>query len=554
MSIKSLILLSTLLSLIGCSIYNLGKILSKSNQNKTIRNNTANNSRYLQENENNYIKLYFDRGCYYPDGFSNTYRKDISYIINLENNNIFKSNEAFNISSNCKIEVHFSKSVENLNYFFSSNFDGNMIYLKNIDFYQFDTSLVSDMSFMFASCRSLENLSLSDFDTSNIITMGNMFDGCNSLTSINFQNWRTPSLFYMANMFQNCASLLGIDISNFDLSSVSNMAQMFYGCYSLRSVNMSNFGTPELHAIDEIFYGCNSLNYLDLSYLDISNCDNSNMFSNLSNLIYINLYFFIDNGYMEFIFDELNHDLYVCQETEIISSPWAINCCDYDFYYDLCYDLNIDYAEPPIEIPSYYYLTDEYNDTNGEELVTPITNNQSSGKISTGIIIAIIAGIIILIAIISIVVFYICKKKSGKAEYPATETIHVINPDPNEGVIKGMSNISPNKEVIYEYKTENDCKKEEKIKIIFESTAQNKVIILINPNRTTKELIIYFFNIIKRPVLYKEESICLLINGDKIDRKSKNKIKSLFQLSDEKKELKILVTDNDEKLKETIIE
>ena len=49
MSIKSLILLSTLLSLIGCSIYNLGKILSKSNQNKTIRNNTANNSRYFKK-------------------------------------------------------------------------------------------------------------------------------------------------------------------------------------------------------------------------------------------------------------------------------------------------------------------------------------------------------------------------------------------------------------------------------------------------------------------------------------------------------------------------
>ena len=133
----------------------------------------------------------------------------------------------------------------------------------------------------------------------------------------------------------------------------------------------------------------------------------------------------------------------------------------------------------------------------------------------------------------------------------------MINP-PDEGTIKGMSNITQikdaNEEKIYEYITENDCEKGNKIKVTFMNTAGSKVIILINPNRTIKELVKYFFKIIQRPSLYKEENICLLINGGNIDRKSKNEIKSLFQLSDEKKELTIIVDDSDEKLKGTILD
>lgn len=556
MSIKALVLLPTLLSLIGCSLFNLEKNLSKSNHKRPNINISPKDLRYLQESQSNYIILYFNRGCYYPKGFANTYRKDINYIINLENNNTFGSNEAFTINSNCSIVILFSKSVENLNYFFSGNIDENMIYLQNIDFYEFDTSLVTDMSYMFAGCSSLENLYLADFDTSNVVTMGNMFDGCRSLTYINFDNWATPSLCYMANMFTNCNSLLDIDISNFDLSSVSNMAQMFYECYSLTSINMSNYGTPELFTVVEIFFGCDSLNILDLSNLDISHCDYySNMFSNISNLIYINLYNFNDNGYMYSIFQELNHDLYVCQGTDIISNSWIISCCDYDSYYNICYDIEqIDYDEPSTIPP--YYLTDEYNGANEDEFETSISNNKSSNKISTGIIIAIIAGIIVFIAIIAIIVFCICKKKCGRAKDPPTDTTIVINP-PDEGTIKGMSNITQikdaNEEKIYEYITENDCEKGNKIKVTFMNTAGSKVIILINPNRTIKELVKYFFKIIQRPSLYKEENICLLINGGNIDRKSKNEIKSLIQLHEEK-ELIILVDDSDEKLKGTILD
>ena len=558
MSIKALVLLPTLLSLIGCSLFNLEKNLSKSNHKRPNINISPKDLRYLQESQSNYIILYFNRGCYYPKGFANTYRKDINYIINLENNNTFGSNEAFTINSNCSIVILFSKSVENLNYFFSGNIDENMIYLQNIDFYEFDTSLVTDMSYMFAGCSSLENLYLADFDTSKVVTMGNMFDGCRSLTYINFDNWATPSLCYMANMFTNCNSLLDIDISNFDLSSVSNMDQMFYECYSLTSINMSNYGTPELFTVVEIFFGCDSLNILDLSNLDISHCDYySNMFSNISNLIYINLYNFIDNGYMYSIFQELNHDLYVCQGTDIISNSWIISCCDYDSYYNICYDIEqIDYDEPYTEIPP-YHLTDEYNGANEDEFETSISNNKSSNKISTGIIIAIIAGIIVFIAIIAIIVFCICKKKCGRAKDPPTDTAIKIN-RPDEDTIKVMSNITQikdaNEEKIYEYITENDCEKGNKIKVTFMNTAGSKVIILINPNRTTEELIKYFFKIIQRPSLYKEENICLLINGGNIDRKSKNEIKSLFQLSDEKKELTIIVNDSDEKLKGTILD
>ena len=135
-------------------------------------------------------------------------------------------------------------------------------------------------------------------------------------------------------------------------------------------------------------------------------------------------------------------------------------------------------------------------------------------------------------------------------QMPPTDTTIVINP-PDE-IITQIKDA--NEEKIYEYITENDCEKGNKIKVTFMNTRESKVIILINPNRTTEELVKYFFKIIQRPSLYKEENIGLLINGGNIDRKSKNEIKSLFQLSDEKKELKIIVADPDEKLKGTILD
>ena len=53
-----------------------------------------------------------------------------------------------------------------------------MCSLTDLDLSSFNTSNVTDMSYMFSDCRRLTNLDLSSFDTSSVTTMGSMFNYC----------------------------------------------------------------------------------------------------------------------------------------------------------------------------------------------------------------------------------------------------------------------------------------------------------------------------------------------------------------------------------------
>lgn len=74
-----------------------------------------------------------------------------------------------------------------------------------------NTSSVTDMSIMFASCSELASLDLSYFDTSNVTEMVGMFQDCVKLTTIYVSNnFQTNQVQNSENMFNNCTSLEGI--------------------------------------------------------------------------------------------------------------------------------------------------------------------------------------------------------------------------------------------------------------------------------------------------------------------------------------------------------
>ena len=50
--------------------------------------------------------------------------------------------------------------------------------LKDINFSNFNTNDVTNMSYMFTGCILLEKLNLSNFNTNNATNMSGMFDGC----------------------------------------------------------------------------------------------------------------------------------------------------------------------------------------------------------------------------------------------------------------------------------------------------------------------------------------------------------------------------------------
>ncbi|MCI2041579.1 MAG: BspA family leucine-rich repeat surface protein [Bacilli bacterium] len=162
--------------------------------------------------------------------------------------------------------------------------------LTSLDVSKFDTSQVTDMSGMFLGCSSLTSLDISKFDTSKVTNMSNMFAVCSNLTSLDVRNFDTSQVTDMSSMFSNCSGLTSLDVSRFDTSQVTNMTSMFWNCKSLTSLDLSNFDTSNVTNMSEMFLGCSSLTSLNVSNFDTSKVTNmSNMFASCGSLTSLDL-------------------------------------------------------------------------------------------------------------------------------------------------------------------------------------------------------------------------------------------------------------------------
>ena len=94
-----------------------------------------------------------------------------------------------------------------------------------------------------------------------------MFRDCKVLTSLDLSNFNTSSVTNMSYMFRGCDSLAGIDLGSFDTSSVTNMSNMFYGCNSLTNLDLSNFNTSSVTSMSYMFYGCDNITTIYVSNL-----------------------------------------------------------------------------------------------------------------------------------------------------------------------------------------------------------------------------------------------------------------------------------------------
>ena len=128
-----------------------------------------------------------------------------------------------------------------------------------VEFKNFDTSAVTNMSYMFSDCGYIKSLDLSNFNTSSVTDMGGMFSDCSGLTSLDLSNFNTSSVTSMGFMFYNCKMLKSLDVTNFNTSSVTRMDRMFSECLRITSLDVSNFDTSSVTDISDMFLRCNSL-------------------------------------------------------------------------------------------------------------------------------------------------------------------------------------------------------------------------------------------------------------------------------------------------------
>ncbi len=156
--------------------------------------------------------------------------------------------------------------------------------LTSLDLSSFVTSSVTDMNYMFVSCQALASLNLNGFVTSSVINMNAMFADCQALVSLDLSSFVTSSVTDMANMFGSCQALTSLDVTHFDTSSVTNMSNMFNGCQALTSLDVSSFNTSAVTKMTNIFKNCYVLTiiYTSSAFVVTQVTNSANMFANMS--------------------------------------------------------------------------------------------------------------------------------------------------------------------------------------------------------------------------------------------------------------------------------
>ena len=170
--------------------------------------------------------------------------------------------------------------------------------LVSLNMNNFNTSNVTDMSFMFYRCRRLVSLDVNNFDTSNVTTMSYMFADCTRLVSLDVNNFDTSNVTTMSYMFADCTRLVSLDVNNFDTSKVNKMVGMFNSCFELASLDVSNFDTSKVYEMGNMFIGCISLTSLNLGNFNLQFCTIlSSMLSNCNKLTSLTLPYNLRSGY-----------------------------------------------------------------------------------------------------------------------------------------------------------------------------------------------------------------------------------------------------------------
>ena len=113
-----------------------------------------------------------------------------------------------------------------------------------------------------------------------------MFNGCSALSSLDLSNFNTAIVTNMSYMFFNCANLSSLDLSNFNTAIVSDMSLMFGSCSTLSSLDLSNFYTKEVRDMSYMFSRCSALTtiYASDKFVTSKVQSGRSMFSDCKNL------------------------------------------------------------------------------------------------------------------------------------------------------------------------------------------------------------------------------------------------------------------------------
>ncbi|PPS22988.1 BspA family leucine-rich repeat surface protein, partial [Brachyspira murdochii] len=140
--------------------------------------------------------------------------------------------------------------------------ENNNIYLGDID-----TSLITDMSYLFRKTNRKEYLGIENWNTENVINMESMFAGLSQFNETLYK-WDTSKVNNMTGMFFCCKEFTQ-DINSWNVSNVTNMANMFCLCEKFNQP-LDKWNVSNVENMTGMFAGAYNFNK-SLNDWDISN-------------------------------------------------------------------------------------------------------------------------------------------------------------------------------------------------------------------------------------------------------------------------------------------
>ena len=148
----------------------------------------------------------------------------------------------------------------------------DMSQIEKLNLENFDSSKVTNMSYIFKDFHNISKQDLTKLDTSNVTNMQGMFKGSTQLIpntgneppikeTINVSTFDTSKVINMREMFSECSALANIDLNSFNLSKVTNVSEMFVGSWNLTEIRgLQKIFDSKITLMNNIFIGCSKLN------------------------------------------------------------------------------------------------------------------------------------------------------------------------------------------------------------------------------------------------------------------------------------------------------
>ena len=198
----------------------------------------------------------------------------------------------------------------------------NKTALTEVDFSNVELPACTTCELMFYGCTSLTTVSMNNFKTSLAdgtgISYKSMFQGCTSLTNlVDMTGWETsyisdisfmfknctgitslkaklefPRIKYVDGVFAGCTGLTSVDLSNSSFRTSSSdtytVNELFSGCSSLTSAKLNDAVFEKCGTFQSVFKNCNAMTEVYMERIDLKDCTTvSNIFSNCTSLTHI---------------------------------------------------------------------------------------------------------------------------------------------------------------------------------------------------------------------------------------------------------------------------